>query len=136
MVTESEVLKLARIHFPDKEVKNITDLGIWLRHTFRVQFDDSNSVLYKFHTNPELDDGSVHEYRVTEILKYAGLPAADILIVDNTKSLVDEPFVVTAEGSGERLDRIKFGDSCLLCAWRVLQKIAQNSYEKIRSLAG
>src|SRR5665648_8446 len=106
MVTDADVLNLARTHFPEKEVQKITDLGVWLRHTFKVQFEDSSSVLYKFHVSPELNDGSVHEYRVTEILKYAALPAAEILAVDISRSLTDETFIVVAEGSGERLDRI------------------------------
>ena len=106
MVTDADVLKLAKIHFPEKKVQNITDLGIWLRHTFKVQFEDSPSVFYKFHVNPELNDGSVHEYRVTEILKYAGLPAAEILVVDKSRRLIDDTFIVVAEGPGERLDRI------------------------------
>ena len=106
MVTDADVLRLAKIHFPEKKVQKITDLGIWLRHTFKVQFENSPAVLYKFHVNPELNDGSVHEYRVTEILKYAGLPAAEIIVVDKSRRLIDETFIVVAEGSGERLDRI------------------------------
>lgn len=106
MVTEADVLNLANSHFPERNVQKITDLGVWLRHTFRVQFENAPSVLYKFHVNPELNDGSVHEYRVTEILKYAGLPAVEILVVDTSRRLIDTTFIVVAEGIGERLDRI------------------------------
>lgn len=106
MITELVVQNLARRHFPDNEIAKIIDQGTWLRHTFRVEFQDRPAVIYKFHVNNEFSDGSVHEYRVSEILQHAGLPTAEILVVDNTNNLVNESFIVVTEGKGERLDRI------------------------------
>jgi hypothetical protein len=106
MINEVEVVRLVQSHFPENAIAQVEDLGVWVRHTYRIRFRDRGAVIYKFHIHPEWLDGSVHEYRVCEILKKNDLPAPEVLVVDNSCELVKLPFVVMEQGRGERLDRL------------------------------
>jgi hypothetical protein len=106
MLTETDVLRLAQSHFPDNTITWIEDLGNWVRHNFRVHFTDRKAVVYKFNINTDWLDGSVHEYRVTEILEKNGLPISPVMVVDDTRQEIDHTFVAVEQGAGERLDRL------------------------------
>jgi len=106
MITESDVLRLAQGHFPENTISWIEDLGIWVRHNFRVHFSDRKAVVYKFNHNPDWIDSNVHEYRVTEILEKNGLPVSPVLVVDDTLQEVGTSYVAVEQGEGDRLDRL------------------------------
>ncbi len=106
MITESDVLRLAKSHFPDNTISWIEDLGTWVRHNFRVHFTDRKAIVYKFNINTDWLDSSVHEYRVSEIFEKNGLPVSPVMVVDDTLQEIDHPFVAVEQGSGDRLDRL------------------------------
>jgi len=106
MITESDVLRLAKSHFPDNTISWIEDLGTWVRHNFRVHFTDRKAIVYKFNINTDWLDSSVHEYRVSEIFEKNGLPVSPVMVVDDTLQEIGHPFVAVEQGSGDRLDRL------------------------------
>ena len=106
MLSETDVLRLAQSHFPENTISWIEDLGIWVRHNFRVHFSDRKAVVYKFSVNPEMADSSVHEYRVTEILDKHGLPTSPVLVVDDSMQEIPYPYIAVEQGPGDRLDRL------------------------------
>jgi len=106
MLTETEVLQLAQSHFPENTITWIEDLGTWVRHNFRVHFNDRKAVIYKFNVNTDWMDSSVHEYRVIEILDQHGIPASPVLVVDDSLQESPYSFIAVEQGPGERLDRL------------------------------
>lgn len=106
MVTESDVLRLAQSHFPENTISWIEDLGTWVRHNYRVHFSDRRAVVYKFNINTEWVDGSVHEYRVSEILQKNGLPVPAVLVIDDSMQEIGHSYVAVEQGEGDRLDRL------------------------------
>ena len=106
MVTETDVLQLAQSQFPENTISWIEDLGTWVRKNFRVHFTDRGAVVYKFSVNPDWTDSSVHEYRVTELMEKHGLPASQVLVVDDSKEEIAFPYIAVEHGPGDRLDRL------------------------------
>jgi len=106
MISEADVYHLAQSQFPENKISWVEDLGTWVRQNFRVHFNDRNPVVYKFHVNSDWSDSSVHEYRVTELLKKNGLPTSDVLLVDDSLQEIGHAYIAVEQGSGERLDRL------------------------------
>lgn len=106
MISESDVFRLAQSQFQENRISWVEDLGTWVRQNFRVHFNDRNPVVYKFHVNPDWSDGSVHEYRVTELIEKKGLPTSAVLLVDDSLQEIGHAYIAVEQGVGERLDRL------------------------------
>jgi|LADL02.1.fsa_nt_gi hypothetical protein len=134
MITESDVLRLAQSHFSKNTISWIEDLGNWVRHNFRVHFTDRKAVVYKFNTNKDWLDNSVHEFRVTEILEKNGLPVSPVLVVDDSQLEIEYSYMAVEQGPGERLDRLirlKPDDEI-----KVMYRAVGQFYRKLHSIKG
>ena len=134
MITESDVLRLAQSHFSENTISWIEDLGNWVRHNFRVHFADRKAVVYKFNTNKDLLDSSVHEFRVTEILEKNGLPVSPVLVVDDSQVEIEYSYMAVEQSPGERLDRLMRlkEDEEIKAMYRAVGKF----YRKLHSIKG
>jgi hypothetical protein len=134
MITESDVLRLAKSHFSKNTISWIEDLGTWVRHNFRVHFADRKAVVYKFNTNKDWVDSSIHEFRVTEILEKNGLPVSPVLVVDDSQVEIGYSYLAVEQGPGERLDhlmRIKSDDEI-----KAMYRAIGQFYRKLHSIKG
>lgn len=100
VITSEQVVRAVAAHLPQRTVIAIEDRGTWIRRIFRVTLDGGETVYVKIDAALK---ASVKEAYVTGLLHDHGLPASDILAVDDTQTLLPAPFVIQAHVVGTRL---------------------------------
>ncbi len=99
-ITATQVAFAVSAHLPGRAVVATEDRGTWIRRIFRVTLDGGELVYVKVDAGIK---ASVKEAYVTGLLHDHGLPAPDILAVDDTGTLLAAPFVIQAHVGGTRL---------------------------------
>lgn len=106
MIRSSHIVKLIYHHFPKAEVHSIEDRGTWVRRIFYVTMKTGGRLVIKLHVVKDWPDSTLHEKMVSDILKASNMPHEQILVADDSKELIEYPYVILVAGRGERLDAL------------------------------
>lgn len=103
------IRQLIERHLPGRAIAEIDDRGTWIHHTFIVEFAGGGSVVVKVEDHPEW--GDVRDLAVVNrVMSENGLPAPEVLAVDDTRTCVPFPYIIE-----ERLGGTSLGE---LMGWR------------------
>jgi hypothetical protein len=119
-ITLHQVRQAVETHLPGQTARTIDDLGVWIRHNYRITLDDQQAVFLKVDNYPNMDGLTEKEAFVSQLLQANGLPAPRVLAVDTTCSVIGYPFLIQEMVAGIRLDRllsqVEPGEACEIYA--------------------
>ena len=103
-------LKVMSTHFPDRTVLSMVDRGTWLRRIIQVFLDGDDIAYIKIDQSHSGDgwltavENECHERDVDRILRGHGLHVVpQVLVVDTSRELLPDPYVIQAHQGGKRL---------------------------------
>jgi hypothetical protein len=105
-ITLNQVQRAVEKHLPRRTVQKIDDLGVWIRHNYRITLDGKQVVFLKVDNYADMEGLTEKEAFISRLLQANGLPAPRVLAVDTTCSLIGYPFLIQEAIMGTRLDRL------------------------------
>lgn len=99
-ITTEILVAAVRHHLPNRDVIQVEDRGVWIRHNFKITLDNQKVIYLK------LDQGfsaSEKEAYLCNLLSSNNLPAPSVLTLDTSRVLLPAPFIIQAHVGGERL---------------------------------
>lgn len=105
-ITLQQVQQAVETHLPGRTVRAIDDLGVWIRHHYRITLDDKQIAFLKVDNYPNMDGLTEKEAFMSQLLQANGLPAPRVLAIDTTCSVIGYPFLIQEMVAGTRLDRL------------------------------
>ena len=105
-IQPEQITAVINKYLPGRSIKSVTDRGIWIRHSFRIELDNDETVWLKADDGPEAEGCSEKEAFICNLLNTNGLPAPCVLALDTSCGLLPAPFIIQEHVSGRPLSTI------------------------------
>lgn len=89
-----------------RKVAAVEYRGLWVRHIYKVTMENGERMVLKVQEGSEASNPAAKEGWTANLLRSAGLPAPGTLAVDETCSLLDQPFIVQEAVGGRSLQAL------------------------------
>jgi hypothetical protein len=89
-------------HLPHRTVCAVTDRGVWVRRTLRIELDGGEVVYLKADAEAS-SQASEKEAYICSLFSAHGLPCPPVLALDTSCTLLPAPFIIQGSAGGEKL---------------------------------
>ena len=98
---KKEIIKTIRLQLPGKGIKYVEDKGIWIKHIFKITFDDATCAYIKLAVNDMSD--ILMEANAVDLLLENGIHQPEVIKVDTSCSILPYPYIIQCGGEGKKL---------------------------------
>ena len=134
VISISQIVSIIKDVLPERELHQVIDHGIWVRHNFELVFNDGSKAFMKIQIQDEWLDLTVNESRLSKILRSNGLPGPETLYLDPQGDHLGLPFIIQSALKGRHLSDWLSGTSEE--QWPRLFEAVGETYRKIHSMKG
>jgi len=107
-ITSQTIEKVFAHHLPGREILQIEDRGIWIRHNFKITLDGDEIVHLKIdHDFP----ASEKEAFICGLLTENHLPSPSVVALDTSGELIPAPFIIQKHVGGTKLTQLRKRES-------------------------
>lgn len=133
-ISKSHIVKIIEEILPDKELYQVVEHGVWVRHNFELVFKDGSRAFMKIKVHKDWLDSTVNEIKLSEILREHGLPGPETIYVDSGGIHLGLPFIIQSALEGIHLSEwlAMIGQE----VWPRLFEAVGETYSKIHSIKG
>lgn len=71
-ILPDQITAVINKYLPGRSIKSVTDRGIWIRHSFRIELDNDHTVWLKVDDGPEAEGCSEKEAFICNLSGYGG----------------------------------------------------------------
>jgi len=103
VISISQIVSIIKDVLPERELHQVIDHGIWVRHNFELVFNDGSKAFMKIQIQDEWLDLTVNESRLSEILRNNGLPGPETLYLEPQGENLGLPFIIQSALKGRHL---------------------------------
>jgi hypothetical protein len=90
-------------HFPGRKIIRIDDLGVWIRHNFRITLDENEIVYLKV---DQAFLASEKEAFVCGLLADNNLPSPPVIALDTSGEIISAPYIIQKHVGGIKLEKL------------------------------
>ena len=102
-ISKSQILKIVKEIPHHKDLHQVIDHGVWVRHNFELLFKDGSKGFMKIQVHNDWLDSTINEMRLCEILTTHGIPAPETIFANAQGTHLGIPFIVQSGLGGVRL---------------------------------
>ena len=103
VISISQIVSIIKDVLPERELHQVIDHGIWVRQNFELVFNDGSKAFMKIQIQDEWLDLTVNESRLSEILRYNGLPGPETLYLEPQGENLGLSFIIQSALKGRHL---------------------------------
>ena len=100
---EAGIRRAVEAYLPGRTVQSVRDRGTWVRRIVEVRLDEGTTLFFKMHAHDDWFDATKHEAEVVELFQEHNLPAAPILVADDSQEFLPYSYVIQEQVGGRRL---------------------------------
>lgn len=98
---EKAITQIVQLQLPGKSIKALEDKGVWIKHIFKVTFNDDSNIYIKLAVCDYSD--ILIESNVVDLLRKNGIYQPSVIKVDTSCTKLHYPFIIQDGGTGEPL---------------------------------
>lgn len=98
----SKIEQVIKKYFPKKQVIEVIDRGMIIKHTYKIILEDNEILYLKLALNEEWSD-LLHVKNVSVILNENGVISPRVLVIDHSKEILPYSFLIQEEIYGTKL---------------------------------
>lgn len=102
-IKKSQIIEIIETVLPEKNLQQVIDHGVWVRHNFELIFNDGTKAFMKIQVQNDWLDSTLNEVRLSEILRDHGLPGPETIYLDPQGEHFGYPFIIQSELKGIHL---------------------------------
>jgi len=133
-ISKSQIVKIVKEILPRKDLHQVIDHGVWVRHNFELLFKDGSKGFMKIQVHNDWLYSTINELKLCEILTTHGIPAPETIFADVQGTHLGMPFIIQSGLGGVRLS--EWLSNISQEAWPRLFGAVGETYCKIHNIKG
>ena len=133
-IKKSQIIEIIETLLPEKNLQQVIDYGVWVRHNFELIFNDGTKAFMKIQVQNDWLDSTINEAWLSKMLRDHGLPGPETIYMDSQGEHLGYPFLIQSELKGIHLS--EWLSRTAQDEWPRLFEAIGEIYRKIHSIKG